>query len=82
MRLRLRALACNRVNFLCCIVLPEAMAGWSPTSVRIKLMKTAARVAHHARATIFLPAGVAVAGPMEPAVLAASHRLRVPLSCP
>lgn len=79
--MRLRALACNPFTFPRCIVLPEAMAGWSPKSVRIKLMKSAAPAVHHARATILLPAEVAVTGPMEPAILAAIHRLRAALSC-
>jgi len=41
---RLHALAYNLATFLRCIVLPEAMADWSLTSLQLKLIKIGARV--------------------------------------
>ena len=42
-RLQLHASACDLAAFLRCIDLPEAMAKWSVTSLRSKLIKTGAR---------------------------------------
>ena len=80
-RLQLHALAYNMATFLRCIELPEAMADWSLTSLQLKLIKIGARVVRHARAITFQLAKVAVTGAMVRAILAAIHRLRVPLSC-
>jgi len=51
-RLRLHALAYNLATFLRCIDLPGAMAGWSLTSLHLKLIKIGARVVRHARAIL------------------------------
>ncbi len=80
-RLQLHALAYNLATFLRCIELPEAMADWSLTSLKLKLVKIGARVVRHARAITFQLAEVAVTGPMVRAILAAIHRLRAPPSC-
>jgi hypothetical protein len=80
-RLQLHALAYNLANFLRCIELPEAMADWSLTSLRLKLIKIGARVVRHARAITFQLAEVAVTGSMVRAILAAIQRLRVPPLC-
>jgi hypothetical protein len=80
-RLQLHALAYNLATFLRCIELPEAMADWSLTSLKLKLIKIGARVVRHARAITFQLAEVAVTGPMVRAILAAIRRLRAPPSC-
>ena len=80
-RLQLHALAYNLATFLRCIELPEAMAGWSLTSLQLKLIKIGARVVRHARAITFQLAEVAVTGPMVRAILAAIRRLRAPPLC-
>ena len=81
MRLQLHALAYNLATFLCCIDLPQAMANWSLTSLRLKLIKMGARVVRHARAITLQLAEVAVTGPMVRAILAEIRRLRAPPSC-
>jgi hypothetical protein len=80
-RLQLHAPACTPATFLRCIALPEAMAGWSLTSLQLKLIKIGARVVSHARAITFQLAEVAVTGPMVYATLAAIRRLQAPPSC-
>ena len=57
------------------------MAGWSRTSLQLKLIKIGARVVRHARAITFQLAEAAVTGPMVRAILAAIHRLWVPPLC-
>ena len=59
----------------------EPIAGWSLTSLQLKLIKIGARVAHHARVITLLLAEVAVTGAMARAVLATIRRLRAPPSC-
>ncbi len=80
-RLQLHALAYNLGTFLRCIELPEAMAGWSLTSLHLKLIKTGARVVRHARAITFQLTETAVTGDMVRAILTTIHRLRAPPSC-
>uniref|UniRef100_UPI001CBD4CFC transposase n=1 Tax=Tateyamaria pelophila TaxID=328415 RepID=UPI001CBD4CFC len=80
-RLQLHALAYNLATFLRCIELPEEMAGWSLTSLQLKLIKIGARMVRHARAITFHLAEVAVTGPMVRAILATIHRLRAPPLC-
>ena len=80
-RLQLHALAYNLATFLRCIELPEEMAGWSLTSLQLKLIKIGARMVRHARAITFHMAEVAVTGPMVRAILATIHRLRAPPLC-
>jgi hypothetical protein len=46
-RLQLDALAYNLATFLRCIDFPDAMAGWSLTSLQLKLIKIGARVVRH-----------------------------------
>lgn len=80
-RLQLHALAYNLATFLRCIELTEAMAGWSLTSLQLKLIKIGARVVRHARAITFQLAEVAVTGPMVRGILAAIRRLQAPPPC-
>jgi len=77
-RLQLHALAYNLTIFLSHLGLPEPMAGWSLTSLQLKLIKIGARVVRHARAITFQMAEVAVTGLMVSAILAAIQRLRAP----
>ena len=48
-RLQLHALAYNLANFMRTLALPEAVAQWSLTSLREKLVKIGAKVVRHAR---------------------------------
>ncbi len=59
-RLQLHALAYNIANFMRTLALPEAVAHWSLTSLREKLVKIGARIVTHARYVIFQMAEVAV----------------------
>ena len=62
MRLQLHALAYNIANFMRTLALPEAVAQWSLTSLREKLIKIGAKVLRHARYAVFQ---MAVAVPRE-----------------
>ncbi len=59
-RLQLHALAYNIANFMRTLALPQAVAQWSLTSLREKLIKIGAKVARHARYAVFQMAEVAV----------------------
>jgi hypothetical protein len=59
-RLQLHALAYNLGNFMRTLALPEAVAHWSLTSLREKLVKIGAKVVRHGRYVIFQMAEVAV----------------------
>ena len=59
-RLQLHALAYKLANFMRTLVLPEAVAHWSLTSLREKLAKIGAKIVTHARYVIFQMAEVAV----------------------
>ena len=59
-RLQLHAQAYNLANFMRTLALPEAVALWSLTSLREKLVKIGAKVVHHARYAVFQRAEVAV----------------------
>ena len=59
-RLQLHALAYNLANFMRTLALPKALAQWSLTSLREKLIKIGAKVVHHARYAVFQMAEVAV----------------------
>ncbi len=59
-RLQLHALAYNLANFMRTLALPEAVAHWSLTSLREKLVKIGAKVVTHARNVTFQMAEVAV----------------------
>ena len=54
------ALAYNLANFMRTLALPEAVAQWSLTSLREKLVKIGAKVVRHARYAVFQMAEVAV----------------------
>jgi hypothetical protein len=58
-RLQLHALAYNLANFMRTLALPEAVAQWSLTSLREKLVKIGAKVVRHARYAVFQMAEVA-----------------------
>ena len=60
MRVQLHALAYNIANFMRTLALPEAVAQWSLTSLREKLVKIGAKVVRHTRYTVFQMAEVAV----------------------
>ena len=53
-------LAYNLANFLRTLALPQAMAHWSLTTLREKLVKIGARMVRHGRYVIFQMAEVAV----------------------
>jgi len=59
-RLQLHALAYNLANFMRTLALPEAIAHWSLTSLREKLVKIGAKIVTHARYVTFQMAEVAV----------------------
>ena len=59
-RLQLHALAYNLANIMRTLALPEAVAQWSLTSLREKLVKIGAKVVCHARYAVFQMAEVAV----------------------
>jgi len=59
-RLQLHALAYSLANFMRTLALPEAVAHWSLTSLREKLVKIGAKVVRHARYAVFQMAEVAV----------------------
>lgn len=58
--LQLHALAYNLANFMRTLALPGAVAQWSLTSLREKLIKIGAKVVRHARYAVFQMAEVAV----------------------
>lgn len=59
-RLQLHALAYNLGNFLRTLATPEAIASWSLTSLREKLIKIGARIVSHGRYVTFQMAEVAI----------------------
>ena len=59
-RLQLHALAYNLGNFLCTLDLPTAIADWSRTSLRDRMIKIGAKAVRHARSIILQLAEVAV----------------------
>src|SRR3712207_3575233 len=59
-RLQLHALAYNLANFLRTLALPSEVERWSLSSLREKVVKIGAKVATHARYTVFQMAEVAV----------------------
>ena len=59
-RLQLHALAYNLANFMRTLALPEAVAHWSLTSLREKLVKIGAKIVTHGRYVTFQTAEVAV----------------------
>ena len=59
-RLQLHALAYNLANFLRSLALPDAVAQWSLTTLREKLVKIGAKIVRHGRYLVFQLAEVAV----------------------
>jgi len=76
MRLQLHVLAYNLANFMRTPALPEAVAHWSLTSLREKLIKIGAKVMHHARHAVFQMAEVAVPKELFEKILCLIDRLR------
>jgi len=70
------ALAYNFANFMRTLALPEAVAQWSLTSLREKLVKIGAKVVRHARYAIFQMAEVAVPRELFEKILRLIDRLR------
>jgi hypothetical protein len=73
------ALAYNLANFLRQLVLPRPIQGWTPTTLREKLLKSGAKVVAHAKYRVFQLAEVAVPRELFAALLERIGRLR--LSC-
>ncbi len=77
-RIHLHALAYNLANFMRTLALPRAMAHWSLTTLRGKLVKIGARMVCHGRYVTFQMAEVAVSGRMFGQNLGRIARLRAP----
>ena len=77
-RLQLHALAYNLANFMRTLALPRAIAHWSLTRLREKLIKIGAKMARHGRYVTFQMAEVAVSRRMFGQILARIVRLRAP----
>jgi hypothetical protein len=77
-RLQLHALAYNLANFMRTLALPEAVAHWSLTSLREKLVKIGAKIVAHARYVTFHVAEIAVPGDMFAEILRLIAQLRAP----
>ncbi len=77
-RLQLHALAYNLGNFMRTLALPEAVAHWSLTSLREKLVKIGAKVVRHGRYVIFQMAEVAVPRELFQEILRLIAELRPP----
>jgi hypothetical protein len=75
-RLQLFALAYNLANFLRSLALPEAVAQWSLTTLREKLIKIGARIVRHGRYVVFQLAEVAVPRALFAVILRRIERLR------
>ena len=75
-RLQLFALAYNLANFLRTLALPEAVAQWSLTTLREKLVKIGARIVRHGRYVVFQLAEVAVPRALFAEILRRIGRLR------
>ena len=77
-RLQLHALAYNLGNFLRTLALPEAVAHWSLTSLKEKLIKIGAKIARHGRYVTFQMAEVAVPRMLFADILQLIAELRPP----
>jgi len=75
-RLQLHALAYNIANFMRTLALPEAVAQWSLTSLREKLVKIGAKVVRHARYAVFQMAEVAAPRELLAQILRLTDGLR------
>ena len=77
-RLQLHALAYNLANFLRTLATPEAVATWSLTSLRERLIKTGARMVRQARYAVFQFAEAAMPRALFAGVLDLINGLRGP----
>jgi hypothetical protein len=77
-RLQLHALAYNRANLPRPLATPHAVATWSLTSLRERLIKTGARLVHHARYAVFQFAEAALPREVFAGVLGLINGLRGP----
>jgi Transposase DDE domain group 1 len=77
-RLQLFALAYDLANFLRTLALPDAVAQWSLTTLREKLVKVGARLVRHGRYVTFQLAEVAVPRALFAESLCRIDRLRGP----
>jgi hypothetical protein len=77
-RLQLHALAYNLGNFLRTLATPEAIAEWSLTSLREKLVKIGAKVVSHGRYVTFQMAEVAIPRQLFAAIMQRIAALRSP----
>jgi hypothetical protein len=77
-RLQLFALAYNLANFLRTLALPDAVAQWSLSTLREKLVKIGARIVRHGRYVVFQLAEVAVTRSLFAVILRRIERLRGP----
>ena len=77
-RLQLHALTYNRGNFLRTLATPEAIADWSLTSLREKLIKIGAKVVSHGRYVTFQMAEVAIPRQLFAAIMQRIAALRSP----
>ncbi len=77
-RLQLHALAYNIDNFLRTLALPEAVAHWSLTTLRERLIKIGAKVVRHGRCITFQLAEVAVFRALFAQILGLAADLRAP----
>jgi hypothetical protein len=75
-RLQLFVLAYNLGNFLRRLALPKAVKEWSLGSLQVKLIKTGAKLVHHARRLVFQLAEIVVSKEVFAAVLERIERLR------
>ncbi len=73
---KLFALAYNLANFLRTLALPDAVAQWSLTTLREKLVKVGARIVRHGRYVVFQLAEVAVPRALFAEILRRIDRLR------
>ncbi len=69
MRLQLHALAYNLGNFLRTLALPEAVAHWSLTTLREKLIRIGAKVVRHGRYITLQMVEVAIPRPLFAEIL-------------
>jgi hypothetical protein len=77
-RLQLHALAYNLGNFLRTLAIPEAIAEWSLTTLRDKLIKVGAKVVSHGRYVAFQMAEVAIPRKLFAAIVERITALRSP----
>jgi hypothetical protein len=75
-RLQLHALAYNLGNFMRTLAMPEAIAQWSLTTLREKLVKIGAKIVRHGRYVVFQMAEVAIPRDLFADILRRIDRLR------